>query len=289
MSAAEHLWRRWQEFLLHAPASRFLDRFRFVLYPYGLWEVWRWDWSFYTAMSPHLYRPIGVAAVLGLPFPSHAVLLGVKLIATLCAAAALFNVAFRLAAFGFFASMLLLDAWHNMFGFVDARIHVVWLCGLMVLHRPGARSDAWASSASFRCMELVVVLVYFQSAVAKLMRSGWDWALEGTTMQIAMLRQGEPLGLLLARSAEISRVFSCAALLMELAFILYFPVRGARKYLLGVALLFHMGTLATLSIDFSHLWVFHAAVLMLGRELITEVRPTAEPDAGAPAAQVSRA
>src|SRR5262249_2642808 len=152
------------------------------------------------------------------------------------------------------------EVWHNLNGFVDVRIHTLWFLVAMSCARVGVSPLARQTSTAcngiiFRFLELVVVLVYVQSGVAKLMRTGLVWATSGMTLQIGLVRQGIISGMLLAESDTLMVLLSCATLALELGFALYYPVRALRGPLLVISLAFHLGTFVTMGIDFSHLWI----------------------------------
>jgi hypothetical protein len=263
---------RWRGFLLLEGTEPFFRRFAFLLYPYCLYWLWTVDWRFYAALAPYAYEPIGLARVVGLPFPGAEALLLCKVAATAAAAACLLGVRRRVLTAPFLSCTMLSDAWHNMFGFVNAQIHLVWFCGLMVLagHPADARSGpaSWRSGVAFRCMELVTVLVYVQAGIAKLRAGGLAWALTGTTTQIGMVRQGVPAGVFLADFGALMPVLASASLLMELSFVLYYPLPRCRRLLLAMAVTFHLGTWVAMGIDFSHLYIFSASALVLAPRLL---------------------
>jgi hypothetical protein len=153
-----------------------------------------------------------------------------------------------------------------MFGFINVHIHLVWYAAFMAYAtEKSSRAGAFErASFSLRGMELVLVLAYVQSALAKLLESGWAWAWDGTTLQIGMIRQGMPVGQWLAGIPRVGTALSCAALAMECGFALYFFVPALRRPLLLVSICFHLGTWVTMGIDFSHLWIFSAALLVFG-------------------------
>lgn len=271
---ANNLNNRIQRFLFETPSQVFLEYYVFIFYPFCLfYKIWRIDWEFYRSLESWLYHPVGFMKLLAMPFPNISVVVVLQITATIAAISAMLGYWYRISAFIFFICMLLFDAWPNMFGFINVEIHLVWIAGLLSianLHR-SERKKSWVypmSSLAFRCIELVIVLAYFQAGVSKLIHGGIDWALEGTTLQIAMLRQGVALGLYLAQFPTLLKFASILTLIWELIFPLYYLVPKTRKYLLSVAILFHLSTWFTLGIDFSHLWNFTLSILILQPALI---------------------
>lgn len=261
--------RRYREFVFGADATRFLKSFALIFYPYCISEIWGTDWTLYATLAPWLYQPIGLPKLIGLPFPDLATVHGIQLAATALALLAMARVSFRTSALGLAALLLLLDAWPNMFGFVNVRIHLVWFAaflGICNLDRRGDQAsakDEALNSLAFRSMELICVLAYVQAGYAKLAASGLAWAIDGTTLQIGLIRQGTRLGAALAEHPSLMTPLSFASLLLELAFCLYYVWPASRRLLLAASICFHLGTWMTLDIGFSHLWIFSASVLLL--------------------------
>jgi hypothetical protein len=251
-------------FLFELRPARFFGVFPWLLYPIALFEMWRYDFRIYESIAPWLWQPSGFFRLILPHFPTISSVLAVRVVGSLAVLVAISGKWSRSAAAVAFVALLLLDYWHNMFGFIDARIHLVWMIGLMTLVKaPSPQQTAEAdllASLAFRCMELIVVLVYAQSAYAKISNAGLTWAGEGSTLQIAWLRQGLPLGHWLASSVLVAKIFSWLALGLEASFFTYYLVpRKMRGALLLTAFLFHTGTFLTMNISFAHLWVFNLA------------------------------
>ncbi|MEW6057488.1 MAG: DCC1-like thiol-disulfide oxidoreductase family protein [Bdellovibrionota bacterium] len=66
-------------------------------------------------------------------------------------------------------------------------------------------------------MELITVLAYVQAGFSKLIVSGLDWASNGTTLQIALIRQGLETGLFFSKFTNLLITLSWASLLLELS------------------------------------------------------------------------
>lgn len=269
MFAAKALAARINSFLYGCEARSFLGVFAGIFYPYCLIRLWLVDFQVYAAMAPWNYHPIGLPALLGLPFPSLDVVNALRTLATVAGVCACLGFRFRTAAGIFFVSKLLLDAWTNMFGFVNVEIHATWFAGFLILASLNAADRKGPStggdSLAFRCMELVMVLAYVQAFASKMLTAGFAWAAAGTTLQIGLLRQGMPVGEALAAHSVLMPILSWATLAFEFSFALYFliPPRW-RLALLLAAVGFHLGTWITMGIDFSHLWIFGATVLLAG-------------------------
>ncbi|QDG51143.1 hypothetical protein FIV42_10465 [Persicimonas caeni] len=264
----------WDQFCFGVQAHKFMEMAHVVLYLYALGVIWGTDWSPYRATEAWLYSPAGLAERVGLAFPPSGLLVAVNLALTAAAVLSLMRVRHRLFASLFFVGFLLLDAWSNGFGFVNARIHFVWFLGALALcdfSRTERWTQSWSESTSlaFRFMELVTVLVYVQSGLAKLLESGWQWAADGTNLQIALLRQETTAGVWLAQYPAVCELMAYGALSLELLFLLYYPLPKLRRALLAAAIGFHIGTWIFMGISFIHLWIFSILAVAWSRDLFT--------------------
>jgi predicted DCC family thiol-disulfide oxidoreductase YuxK len=265
--ASSHLDDR-DSFFRFSGATRFLSMFRFLLFPYALFWMWTQDWALYHSLSTFLSQPPGLLAHIPFVVPNATVAFTLCGIATFLCLPVLVErgLRFNLAALAFTCIYAFLEAAHNTNGFVDARIHLLWFLLATSFSATGEREAASErherNSIIVRLMELVVVLVYVQAGIAKLVQSGLSWASEGTTLQIGALRQGLSWGEYLAQYEGLARALSWGSLGLELAFVFYFPLKKLRLPLLLGTIVFHLGTQVTMGIDFSHLWIFSLAILL---------------------------
>lgn len=242
-------------FLFNADARQWLRVFRLLLYPYLVWICWNYNWTAYSAMSS-MFKAPGLSALLLDSFPSLRLIRVIQLSVTAAALDVICGRAHLASSIIVFAGSLTLDCLHNGFGFVNAQIHVIWFSAAMIF----ATKDKENCSLIFRFCELIVVLAYIQSGLNKVLIGGLAWLTEGTTLQIALVRQGQDAGQWLAQQSPFMPVLASASVALELAFLLYYQIKPARKFLLASAVMFHLGTLILLGIDFFHLWIFAASV-----------------------------
>lgn len=260
------IYDRCHRFFTDADDELFFKIFPKAIYSYLLFWVWSLDWSFYLAF-PWNYKKLGVFNYIGLPPLTEIGLFITQLVCSVTILLALFRPKKTFSSVLIFVSIFLLDAWHNLYGFIDARIHIVWMCGLMSFYYLSieyleSELSGKASSVIYRCLELILVSVYFQSGIAKLLKGGLEWMTEGTTTQFGILRQGLPIGEYIAQYQDIMIALSVLGLLMELAFAFYFALGKNRYILLVVALCFHLGTYILLGINFIHLYLLTACLLL---------------------------
>ena len=214
------------------------------------------DFSVYQVMAPTLFKLPGLFSDLPMNYPAPpfvAVVLGSAIISSFLL---LMNRLNHLAAWALFFCVFFLDLLSNSFGFINVEIHFVWFLFFYALS-----FRVISKETAFRLMELILVLAYLQAGFAKLHTSGFAWADEGTTLQIAWLRQGLSAGMCLAKWKSIAIAFSWMSLILEGAFLFYYPFPKIRIPLLMLAIVFHLGTWITLRIDFSHLWIFSAGII----------------------------
>lgn len=247
-------------FLFGAEAISWLKIFRFLLYPYLIFLCWNYNWSAYSSMSGLFVAP-GIFASLQIPFPPLYVIRFLQIWLTLSAFFVGSQPWGRLAAASVFMISLVLDFLHNGFGFVNAQIHVIWFAGIL-LFAHGSDLKARASFC-YRFCELVVVMAYIQSGFNKLRIGGLSWMSQGTTLQIALLRQHKAAGQYLAEFSRLMPALASLSVLLELSFLLYYFAPKLRKSLLFAAVSFHIGTFIFLGIDFFHLWIFATSLIIL--------------------------
>lgn len=256
-----------RKFLFATDAERFIRIFSKVVILYSVLRILKYHWHIYSTLAPYVYHPPGLFF---LPFPSLILIHILTGLALAAAALAYQRILYRPAMLTLFFINLLFDGWHNGFGFIEVQIHYIWFLGILALCPLGRKSkpDKELFSFAFRWMELIVVLAYAQSGIAKLMISGFSWAADGTTLQIGLLRQGLVAGEWLANWPTAVHALAWSTLIFEVSFLLYYLIPKYRWVLLTVAISFHLGTWIFMGIDFSHLWIFSATTLIVAPQLL---------------------
>ena len=237
-------------------AEKFMSSLRILFPIVAIRLVFSKDFAVFQSMAPYLFRLPGVFSSITMPYPSLAVVSIIQMSVLVSSLLLLMNRLTRLSAWCLFSNLFFLDLLSNSFGFINVEIHFTWFLFFYALS-----FRVISKETAFRAMELIWVLAYLQAGFAKLHSSGLAWAYEGTTLQIAWMRQEMAAGLYLSKWKSLAIAFSWLSLVLEGSFLLYYPFPKIRLPLLISALLFHLGTWLTLGIDFSHLWIFAAGII----------------------------
>lgn len=255
---------------MFADVEKTFKTLRWLIPIYASYLVFSSHFSSYEAMAPFLFKPVGLLTGYNWKFPNTATILLIQMSALVSSSLVAINRFTHPSSWVLFTSLFLLDFFSNSFGFINVQIHFVWFCFFYALS-----FKCISKINAFRAMELVLVLAYVQAAYAKLQTSGIAWAIDGTTLQIAWMRQGLALGQWLSQFKMIAILASWASLLLEGAFIFYYPFPKIRRLLLILSVIFHLGTWVSLGIDFSHLWIFSISILLNKYELnyLKEFKP----------------
>jgi hypothetical protein len=225
--------------------------------------IWQHDWALFVEMAPFMFKLPGLLKYSHVPFPNPYIILGLQIIGTGASLSAVFFERKRaISSLLVFVVLFFLDFNSNGFGFVNVQIHFIWF-SLVLSIVFIFQKFAWVKSYSFRVIELIIVLAYVQSFLAKMLTSGLSWGLDGTVLQIGILRQALPYGRSIANYHFLSQFISMLTLLFEASFIFYFFLSSKyKKLLLGIAILFHISTFITLGIGFFHLWVMNLCIIL---------------------------
>jgi len=252
------------KFFFEHNTDHFFSRSLYFFYVTAIYFIWQHDWSIYQKLAPIVFSAPGSFNFLGKSFPSPYTILAVQILGTLACLLSIFVPRVRaLSALIVFLSLFFLDTYSNGFGFINVQIHLIWFS--LILFLGFKFNNFWFRSFLFRLTELIIILAYFQSFLAKIVVAGPQWALDGTTLQIAILRQGLIFGLFLADWNIISKILSVITLLFEGSFIFYFLLPPKyKKILLGIGISFHFMTLLFLGIGFVHLWILSAIIIVFG-------------------------
>lgn len=259
-------------FFFEFNAEEFFNKSTPLLYLSGIYFFWQHEWKTYVQMSKYLFAPQGLLSFIELSYPSLSTILALQIIGSISCLLTVLLKRFRaVVSFLVFFLLLTLDFLSNGFGFINVQIHLIWfflVFALVFLFD----SRKWIFGPAFRMLELVVVLAYVQSFLAKMLVAGISWGKDGTVLQIGVLRQGLPYGLFIAESNLLSTLLSFGTLLFEAAFVLYFffPTQ-MKKCLLGLGILFHISTFIFLGIGFYHLWVMNACIILFAYKEVTYV------------------
>ena len=250
-------------FFFEIDADSFFKRAIPLLYLSGIYFFWQHDWTPYIQMSQYLFSPQGLLSFLGLSYPSASTILILQLTGSISCLLTIFVKKVRpISSFLVFFLLLILDFFSNGFGFINVQIHLIWffLVFALVLSFESLR---WFKAFAFRMLELIVVLAYLQSFLSKMIIAGSAWGIDGTVLQIGILRQGLPYGLFIVQSNLLSKFLCSGALIFEAAFALYFFLPPKlKKVFLGTGILFHISTFVFLGIGFYHLWVMNACIIL---------------------------
>ncbi|MCS6710800.1 hypothetical protein JSY14_01720 [Brachybacterium sp. EF45031] len=221
------------------------------------------------ARSPEFYRPLLLARLLHLPAVTPT-LAGILLVVILTAAAMVIagrtqRIAGAVLAVSFWVWML----WSQSYGYVshDQMALMVAVAVLPTVPALTSRSERVSRAAGWalRSIQLAVVATYVLSVLAKTLYSGSPaaWA-NSAIFTWAFIRRGAPW---VEWTLQLPWLFvpaQWAVLLMELGTVLALVLRGRALYtLIGIVLLFHLGTLLTLGIHFLPTVVCWAAFLPL--------------------------
>lgn len=197
------------------------------------------------------YEPLLVARLLHLPAPTSGIILFVEIALLVSAAFALSGRAPRAAGYATFVLYFLWMLIAMSYGKVD-HDRFAFLVALAVLPsvpRETDRSSTEAAAWALRCVQVAVVLTYFLAAIAKLRFGGIEW-LNGGTLMWAVLRRGTIFADPLIANPWTLKVSQYLIVAFELTSpLLLVPGRTGRWFLVG-ALLFHLGTFATITIIF---------------------------------------
>lgn len=232
----------------------FFSILRLFLIGYFLYFFYNLDWSIYQISKSNLFKPIEGLGMFVSNMPSSRVLSTLLAAHFIFGGLSLFKYGRKFSFLLFSLLTIYLDILHNSFGFVNVQSHAIFfllICNLYHWTEPQKNSK----KDLFLALELVYTLVYFQSAISKLIKSGFAWGLDGTTLQIGMFRQLQPLGVELSQYSTICIGLSLFTIILELLFpFIYFLLKDKRPILI-LSILFHLCTFIFMGIGFFHLWM----------------------------------
>jgi hypothetical protein len=264
---------RWDAFWHAETAERNLAVARAVLAASALWvALSRVDLPSVLAYPPEMWSGVGAVRqarfLLGAPLAVERVLYGALHLAL---AAALFGVAPRVACFAgglllyHFAPMETLMTRANPYlrGFTLPALGLLLLAFAPSAGRfrdPEGRQPAPAWP--LRLTQVLVCQMYFFAGYAKLLTSGLAWPTAANVRgYLLLLNQGlavdpaSTLGYALAEHPLACALLGGGGLAFELAFPLVLVSRGARRVLLPLAVLFHLGNALLFRIYFQNVFL----------------------------------
>lgn len=231
-----------------------------------------------------LYQPLFLGRVLPLPTPTPAVVAVVQVALLVGAATAATGRWPRAVGFAVLALYLEWMFIAFSYGKVD-HDRVAFLVALAVLPtvgraRWGDRTADEASGWALRSVQIAVVLTYLFAAFAKLRFGGIAW-LNGATLMRSVLRRGTFIVDPLRDHPAVLVAAQYGIVLFELASPLLLVAGRVGMVFLGVALVFHAVTYATITIIFLPHVICLSAFLPLERlklpAFLRELQPGPEP------------
>jgi hypothetical protein len=277
--AAGWIARRWDGFWFAEETARNLAAARVVVAAQALWLVLSRDHAAISGLPPEFWSQVPTSARLRfLLFAGHSDLeRGLHWIAVLALAAALLGVWARTACF--VAGILLyhLAPLESIIWTPAPYVRGLTLAVLALLvlsfapcgdalgvwrrgrgDRPPLRG--WTYGWPLRLIQLFVCEVYLFSGYAKLHASGWRWAsADNIRNWLLYASQDESmavfrsLGPWIAERPLLCQLVGAAALALELGFVTALFWKRSRRWLVPLALLFHVGILFSMNLTFPSL------------------------------------
>lgn len=207
----------------------------------------------HSSVPGDLYEPLLVGRLLPLPVPGPVVVPVVEILLLIAAAIAATGRRPRIAGI---AVALLYFQW-MVFAFSYGKVdhdRVAFLVALAVLPTVGAarwgdKTEDEGAGWAVHAIEVAVVLTYFLAAFAKFRYGGIDWA-TGATLMRSVIRRGTEIGDLLVHAPWLLTATQWFIIFFELASPLLLVRGRIGRIMLGVCMIFHAVTFATISIIF---------------------------------------
>jgi hypothetical protein len=222
--------------------------------------------SFYTETASFLYHPGPLLPFLP-PLSAHEFSL---LRGLVCSAALLFSLglwqrltgpvlALSFFVFNYYISRFAAAQWSYN---VHLNLFVALLCCINTRQTPTQKNQE-RSSLLLSFMQLYIALLYFQTALSKLLHGGLRWFLQGETIYTNALLLGGERGAFFASYPWLPPMLGVGTGLFEFGFLVWY-VAGFNRRWLGVAgALFHLGIFVVMGISFWHLWMLYPALFVL--------------------------
>lgn len=255
----------WWEAYWYEPIDRTrLRYFARIIYATVLFTVWVIDrWAVAHETAPRLFwQPVWIARVLSIPPPTPTTMTILRVLLTVSAVAAFVlarpsdssvsRTMARIANISVFVGFCLWVIWAFSWSKVDhdKLTIVVALAALAVVPAVGRsvadRNVGWV----LRTVQVVFVLAYPMSAIAKIQKSGWLWANQATFAR-AIIRRGTELGKPLAAHGELLRVGQWGFIAFEMVSILALSRNPKiRRFILPGFFFLHFFTWLAIGIHF---------------------------------------
>ena len=310
MSAAA-VTNRWVRFWFAHKAPTTLAVCRILFFGLLFWEYFDQRFSPWAEVSEAFWQPIWVFEKFRIPVLSADGLFAGEIIWKVALAMACVGLLTRFSATtAFVLGFYLLGLRHNWGKASHDDAAPVWIMLILALSRCG---DALSLDAllfrkrnapeklplesgeyrwPMRAVWLVLAMVFFNSAVAKLRKSGLDWALSDN-LAVLMVRLNyfnKPTtdwGIRLANIPAFGQLMGLGALVVELFFPLVLFSRIARWVLVPAAFMMQVGNKVLLGVDFTVFMFAYVFFIDWGWLLTRKPREAAlrEPEAPAPITQ----
>ncbi|MFM7022565.1 MAG: hypothetical protein ACKOXB_06265 [Flavobacteriales bacterium] len=211
---------------------------------------------YFKTQPQRLYRKkVKILRLFSLPelTTTYFVLFGIMLLLSLILAAAgiymkLFTALALLCYFPYFMSIISMPS-------IQRKTNLIPFVLLVLLVSPSVSEsiDKPAPSWELLLIKIAIVQMYLSSAVQKLIHSGWRWC-KGSTLQAHLMENylwnEKKITLILAQNKGLCTALSYFTLLFELSFIILLFLPHLTYLYLSLALLFHLGTLLTMRINY---------------------------------------
>jgi uncharacterized membrane protein YphA (DoxX/SURF4 family) len=281
MSVARALARWWQAFWFRPVPVRRLAVLRILVAAYVLQDLLSGRWILsYATVAEEFYEPIHIIRLLSLPRlgPEELSALYVVLVgATLCA---LVGLATRPALMVVAPLYIYWYATYYSYGEVSNSRTAVAVALIVLAIAPAGRAysldsllarrrgkplaeeDDEIAGWAFQVLTVLLVYMYFFAALTKLRVTGFDWWYSGA-FERGIADEGSALALWLAEyHLPLVQALALSALVFELCSPILLIRGRLRQWYAGLAVVFHLGSLVLLRMDFLGMALICAAVVL---------------------------
>jgi hypothetical protein len=145
---------------------------------------------------------------------------------------------------------------------VHINLFIALLCWVNTGQAPTQKNQE-RSSLLLSFMQLYIGLLYFQTALSKLLHSGLRWFLQGETIYTNALLLGGERGAFFASYSWLPPILGVGTGLFEFGFLVGYLAGLNRRWLGVMGALFHLGIFVVMGISFWHLWLLYPALFVL--------------------------
>ena len=266
---------RWRTYWFEGLPAERMAVFSRIVHLTVLFTVFRTDrWVVDHGWAPRVFwQPVGLARAIGLPAPTPTTMAILQVVLAVSTAAAIVGVRPRRLVNGTVAGAYVVwSLWAFSFSKVDHDRLTILVALLVVTIVPGTgRGRDPMVGWGLRTVQLVFVLAYPLSAIAKLRKSGTAW-MSSAVFARAIVRRGSSFGDWFLAYPAVLRAGQWAFITFELSAVLALRRRGVLRdaVLVGIVSL-HLFTYLTIGIHFLPHTICITAFLPLER-LHPEVR-----------------